>query len=281
MSSNSNRNLCCQIISAKKEMEIAIPNVGLVTLPANHFMLVLDEHDRVQCLRSNEFNTIRFSRQFIKDYIGFLQKNPDYYHADTYTGPEYIIAESQYVDLLMDMSACSKDKINVDINYEHNRLVIFSLLSLFINDENFIPLLKCAIKNTITMQVYHIIKQDICYPWRVDIIAKHLSLSTSLLKSRLKQEGSSYIKIVTDCRMHYAVEQMSDMSKSIADIAAICGYKSRDYFILVFRKHFGVTPLRYMLNRQKIPSLAGAENARQYNLNVRQGRKMEMNIKFG
>ncbi|WGE30845.1 AraC family transcriptional regulator (plasmid) [Edwardsiella tarda] len=275
MTSNSSRHLCCQIILAKKETKLILPNSGLVILPANHFMLVLDESNRIQYSTPSECNTIQFSRQFIKDYIGFLQKKPDYY-TDAYSGPEYIIAESQYVDLLMDVSASSKDKINIDINHEQSRLMIFSLLSLFIKDENFIPMLKHAIKNTITLRVYHIIKQDIRYPWRVDMIAERLSMSTSLLKNRLKQEGSSYIKIVTDCRMRYAIEQMSDMSKSIADIAAICGYKSRDYFIFVFRRHFGITPLRYMLNRQANSPLTDVSELRHEVI-----KKQDMAVKFG
>lgn len=67
-----------------------------------------------------------------------------------------------------------------------------------------------------------------------------------LFKEKLKNEQTSYSKIVTDCRMRYAVEQLLIFNKNISQVSTLCGYSSTSYFISVFKEYYGVTPLNYV-----------------------------------
>ncbi|WGE30889.1 helix-turn-helix transcriptional regulator (plasmid) [Edwardsiella tarda] len=260
MTSNSSRYLCCQIISAKETVNIDLPSGNRVRVPANHLILILDDGERLHRKPLHSGNCIHFSRQFIKDYISFMQVKPDFYQGCTAIGPEYIIVKSEKDDVFANGNIYPARKMNAYLYCEEERLLLFSLLSLFSTDSSFLSLLNQAIEHTVTMKVYTTIKQDMIYPWRVEDVAKHLNMSVSLLKLRLRQEGTCYIHILTDCRMRYAQEQLIDRRKSIANIAALCGYTNVDYFTSVFRKQAGMTPLQYRLNQRLIAQTNNEEN---------------------
>ncbi|WGE31003.1 helix-turn-helix domain-containing protein (plasmid) [Edwardsiella tarda] len=245
---NSSRQMCCQMLLAKKDIKISLPHEGSITLQANNFILILTEDSLLNCTHLHDVQSIRFSYQFIKDYIGFIQKNPDYYHSGDYIGPSYLVTHCEYMDIFMDVAIHAKNKVSTDVNYERNRWLLFSSLSLFLKNDQFIPFLMQAIQKMTTLQVYSIIKKDVAHPWRLVQIAKQLCISTSLLKKRLNKEGSSYGAIIADCRMSYALEQLLKIGGPISDVSALCGYKSTAYFIMAFKKRYGTTPLKYVQN---------------------------------
>lgn len=66
------------------------------------------------------------------------------------------------------------------------------------------------------------------------------------LKEKLKQEGTSYQKILVKSRMQYAAKQLSINSNlTISQLAEQCGYSHLSYFIFVFKNHYGVTPYQF------------------------------------
>ena len=95
-------------------------------------------------------------------------------------------------------------------------------------------------------QVYTIIQSNISKGWALGSIASSLCMSASVLKKRLREENTSYTKIITDCRMRFAAEQLTIYHQSIAQVSAQCGYSSASYFISVFKKYYGTTPLNYI-----------------------------------
>ena len=55
----------------------------------------------------------------------------------------------------------------------------------------------------------------------------------------------SLIEYIVNLRLDYATALLTQTNKSILDIALETGYSSVSFFIKIFRKKYGVTPMRY------------------------------------
>lgn len=61
--------------------------------------------------------------------------------------------------------------------------------------------------------------------------------------------NTSFSQCLTDYKIDYSLNLLSDKSLSILEISSILGYDSTSYYITAFKKRYGVTPHRYRLNR--------------------------------
>lgn len=81
--------------------------------------------------------------------------------------------------------------------------------------------------------------------------ARALGMSTRSLQERLKQEGSTYNRIVTELRRELALRYLSREENSVAEVAYLLHFSEPSAFHSAFKKWTGLTPGQYRLNREQ------------------------------
>ncbi|MFR2718394.1 MAG: response regulator [Ruminococcus sp.] len=77
-------------------------------------------------------------------------------------------------------------------------------------------------------------------------LAERYEMSPNYFSSIFKREiGVSAVNYITDVRMKEAQKLLAHSDNSVVDIAKKVGYEDGQYFFRVFKKHTGMTPLRY------------------------------------
>lgn len=94
----------------------------------------------------------------------------------------------------------------------------------------------------LTEQVRQIIMLSPAKLWTAQEIACRLSVGTSTLRRRLRQETQSYRQILEEVRMSYALSQLQSTGLPIGEIATRCGYLSSSRFTARFREYYGCLP---------------------------------------
>ena len=124
---------------------------------------------------------------------------------------------------------------------------------------SFIPLLLNVLQPNMRTRVCTVINNNIAHEWTLARIASELLMSPSLLKKKLREEGTSYSQLLTECRMQRALQLIVIYGVSIKRVAVSCGYHSVSYFIYVFRNYYGMTPTEYQeRSAQELPNCGSA-----------------------
>lgn len=131
------------------------------------------------------------------------------------------------------------------------RALIFALLSVFLEDTQFIPLLLNVLQPNMRTRVCTVINNNIAHEWTLARIASELLMSPSLLKKKLREEGTSYSQLLTECRMQRALQLIVIYGVSIKRVAVSCGYHSVSYFIYVFEIIMGWRPQSIRSDRRR------------------------------
>lgn len=83
----------------------------------------------------------------------------------------------------------------------------------------------------------------------VDHVAKYCSVSTSYLHKLFMQvRGTSPHETILDRRITAAKAMLMNTQKSIAEVAAACGFQSHAYFSDCFKRKVGTTPGKFRSN---------------------------------
>ncbi|EMD1228040.1 helix-turn-helix transcriptional regulator [Salmonella enterica] len=143
-----------------------------------------------------------------------------------------------------------------DILNKHNephikKYAIIFLISLFYPAKDVFNF--CLSFFTFKYKVKTIINTNVKHRWKIPTIARLLYVSEGTLKKRLSTEGTSFTKILTQCRMEYAVRELLMSDKNINQIAADCGYRSTSYFISLFSYCYGLSPHAYTCKHKHAP----------------------------
>jgi Response regulator containing CheY-like receiver domain and AraC-type DNA-binding domain len=79
---------------------------------------------------------------------------------------------------------------------------------------------------------------------RLEDIARHLAISVSYFCQMFKQNtGTSFIQYLMDYRMAKAGELIKSTDLRVYEVAQRVGYADSRYFMKLFKRHFGVSPL--------------------------------------
>lgn len=82
--------------------------------------------------------------------------------------------------------------------------------------------------------------------WRIDEIAKDLSISISYLQHQYKLLFSNSIKKdITISRIEYSKYLLFNTDYTISAISQMCGYENDVHFMRIFKKEVGITPTKY------------------------------------
>ncbi len=80
----------------------------------------------------------------------------------------------------------------------------------------------------------------------LDGLSNKFFLSKNTLCTRFKKRmNCSIISYVTSVRLNKAKMYLSSSSYSMEKIAELCGFPSANYFGLIFKKHYGISPINY------------------------------------
>lgn len=60
-----------------------------------------------------------------------------------------------------------------------------------------------------------------------------------------KFTGLSPIQYLNRRRLETACQLLRDTDYSVSDISSQTGFSSQSYFTQIFRKHYGITPIKY------------------------------------
>lgn len=80
----------------------------------------------------------------------------------------------------------------------------------------------------------------------VEMVCAYLGMSTAYFSTVFKKEtGKTFVKYLTDYRMEQALDLLMNKDEKTYIIAEKVGYSDPNYFSYVFKKQFGMSPLRY------------------------------------
>lgn len=83
-------------------------------------------------------------------------------------------------------------------------------------------------------------------PTPVSVLARELNLSEGRTIHLVKELfGSTYVQLVNQMRLRTAASLLRGSTLSVLEICLSSGFQDLSHFHRVFRKHFGITPLKY------------------------------------
>ncbi|MCD9025712.1 response regulator transcription factor [Cohnella silvisoli] len=89
-------------------------------------------------------------------------------------------------------------------------------------------------------------QNDIC----LDTVAEQIYLSPRYVSAIFKKEmGESFVKYLTEYRLSRARQYLRETNMKIKDIAEKVGYTDTSYFGMIFRRRFGMSPVKYREGR--------------------------------
>ncbi len=96
------------------------------------------------------------------------------------------------------------------------------------------------------------LQQHINQPLSLESVARAMYLSRSQFVRRMQQEtGQTFVQFLTDYRMQEAKSLLSDSDWTIAAIAEFLGFRSSNYFQVVFRRANGISPHKFRLRSRE------------------------------
>jgi len=79
----------------------------------------------------------------------------------------------------------------------------------------------------------------------IEVVADHLSMSVRSLQMKLKEEGTSYQKILNALRKTLAIAYLGERNVSKGEIAHMLGFSEISVFSRTFKKWTGKSPSDY------------------------------------
>lgn len=185
-------------------------------------------------------------RELLYQFIQLLKIDISRIYAPANT-PSYIIqpCHKSAVSWKVIRELCSDDSDSTGKSAMRRQFLVMALMSVFLENRDFLPLLKSALKKSMKEQMVSIVTSDISENWNTNKIAARLCISPSLLKKKLKEENTSYSRVILECRMQKARELLNLQCLPVKQTAYLCGYRNVSYFIIVFKRYYGCTPCEY------------------------------------
>lgn len=96
------------------------------------------------------------------------------------------------------------------------------------------------------------ISHHINEPIQVGDVAEHIGRSRSYLTNKFKKElGFDVSRFIMRCRLEEAKSLLTYSDKTLSEISTYLCFSSQSYFQNIFKKKYGITPLKYRKQTQK------------------------------
>ena len=113
----------------------------------------------------------------------------------------------------------------------------------------YIPGRNSSITHMIKKQLVRDLREHRQYP-AFDDVCRNLHMSTSVVRRKLKEEGSSYQRLKDMVRLELIKELLSNPDISISDVTMRSGFSETASMVRTFKKLEGITPAQYRKIRQ-------------------------------
>jgi len=77
-----------------------------------------------------------------------------------------------------------------------------------------------------------------------------MNMHPRVLQRRLKDAGTSYQKLLTNTRKEISKRYLEESSISITELSDILGYKESSVFSRAFKRWFGMSPQKFVLENK-------------------------------
>lgn len=156
--------------------------------------------------------------------------------------------------LILTLSPLSKSQVNKSLEQTYYYAKLLELVSLyfsdkesdnnscpFLNDENILKKIKIA---------KEILINNLQNPPTIPELAQQAGIAEYQLKSGFKEiYGNTIYGYVLARKMDHARRLMDTSSPHVNEVAYDLGYSNPSHFIAAFKKHFGVTPKKYLMKK--------------------------------
>jgi len=114
-------------------------------------------------------------------------------------------------------------------------------------------------RSMLSVKIEHYINENLSEKLSVDDMCGRFFVSKNGLFRVFRENfNQTPIEYITDKRLKYACELLVDrLELDISGVSSLCGFPDYNYFIRLFKKHFGMTPLAY---RKRYGTLSSAED---------------------
>ncbi|EAM1080579.1 helix-turn-helix domain-containing protein [Salmonella enterica] len=225
----------CSLVYVREKCTLILGGQQTVFFPDDLILIRNDQHNNL--ITNSSKMCIHFSVEALYEYTFFNYS--DFIKIKGVYRKDYIVIQNYNVGVMSSIFNefdCMKE-------LHIKKAAICFLLSCFHPERDFFAFFLSfySMKHKISI----IIKTDIRRQWRLREIASALCLCVSTVKKHLKKEETSFIKILTECRIQHAAWLLLISNKNVNTISSECGYNSVSYFIMTFTGYYGVSPHQY------------------------------------
>ncbi len=229
----------CFIVLVCKPFDLLIGR-KMISLRKNTILLIEPNIRRTLPECSSVVRVIALNSKVVLSFLNDINNNlPDVFHMDKQGG---VIEENAPLPLTYALF----DGVSIADSHSLSlkEKLCISLLSLFRERERVISFLLTYL-NTFTNKITGVMCVDLSRQWHLKDIADMIYASESLIKKKLKEEGTSFSEVLRNLRMESARRMIIENVHSVSVISQKCGYNSTSYFISAFKDYYGMTPTHY------------------------------------
>lgn len=180
------------------------------------------------------------------EHIPFLsEENKDRkYYKETNISPSMAIVLNQLFHY----------HLNPSIKNLYYKGKAYELLSLYFNRSEDANVEQCPFlideENVLKIRkAKEIVLENMAEPPTLEVLAEQVGLSLKKLKLGFKQiYGDTVYGFLFDYKMEYARQLLDSGSYNVNEVGLKIGYSTASHFIAAFKKKFGITPKKYLLN---------------------------------
>lgn len=239
----------CAIVLTEESIQVKVNDLEPITVPENNLIL-FSGRDNVYFSSLNTKLIAYIDHDVIVDYLNSIKCDLAgfKYRVHRNSFPPIFTCFNRTPEIFKAAAQSSQDETIEFCESQRIRFLLFSVLSNFLIHSEFMFYLIDINRIRVSDSVHHLLASNLNFNWNLNIVAKSLCLSSSLLKKKLKDEHTSYSKILTNCRMYYATKLLQTTGMNINQVSDLCGYHNSSYFISVFKSFYGITPCRFIKN---------------------------------
>ncbi|WP_282786391.1 helix-turn-helix transcriptional regulator [Flavobacterium croceum] len=180
------------------------------------------------------------------EHIPFLsEENKDRkYYKETNISPSMAIVLNQLFHY----------HLNPSIKNLYYKGKAYELLSLYFNRSEDANVEQCPFlideENVLKIRkAKEIVLENMAEPPTLEVLSEQVGLSLKKLKLGFKQiYGDTVYGFLFDYKMEYARQLLDSGSYNVNEVGLKIGYSTASHFIAAFKKKFGITPKKYLLN---------------------------------
>lgn len=209
--------------------------IQLEVLPKSWIITVLISIKKLHSLFSTEAETIPF--------LSAENIDKKYYNEDDITPSMAIVLNQLF-----------HNNLNESIKKIYYKGKAYELMSLYFNRSDDASVEQCPFlideENVLKLRkAKEIILANMSEPPSLQELANQVGLNLKKLKTGFKQiYGDTVYGFLLDYKLEYARQLLDSGSYNVSEVGLKIGYSTASHFIAAFKKKFGTTPKKYLLN---------------------------------